>query len=724
MGNEDIWIEQARRALEGYDAKLLRQVANRLFRPRNEWPIDELIARTLNTLTNPPVLDRRLKDLPPACRQVLALIGHSRQPCWRVGNLVEMLVTLGHNDGLEPIRTLIDSGLLFPFFADSVPPKQRLKDISLALAHSACPIVFALPQVSARALGEPLWKDGGLRAEDGRTTIEVLSSVLRPPSSVLLEADGLDWPLRLAVLWQTVSAGPLRWTQQGDFFKRDLDRLRQDTLLAAQPHDALAEIPDPGLLVVSMALALGILKNGDSPVLDSEEATSKKVASPFFKGGDLSAGEFPQSWNESLPATLASLWSQLPWLHGWNAVDGWQPAQPPGNPFPGVYLLALLLLGQLGEKEWARPESLEAWILDRHPFWRSAEKEKAREKEKAKAKEKLLAGVITRFLLGVAYPLRLLQATKETRQGDKETRRQGEESQAVSLSPCFPVSLSGHLVRLSPLGRWLLGLGEAPPGLGTYPQTLLVQPTLEILAYRQGLTPELIVRLSRFARWKGVGAACTLQMEPETVYSALEAGETFASLVQVLEQHGMKAMPAAVIESLRTWSNKRDRITVYPAGVLLEFPGPDELAEALARGLPAVRLSDRLAIVQGEKDIDYRHFRLTGTRDYLALPDQCIEVEDDGVTLRVDFDALRSAAGNGVGALRRTLAANAVASRGPKALSADSRLDFGRTQPGSIRAGPGEMVSGSNRWSAARLCPHDPGRPGVAGPDPASTTGA
>ena len=187
------------------------------------------------------------------------------------------------------------------------------------------------------------------------------------------------------------------------------------------------------------------------------------------------------------------------------------------------------------------------------------------------------------------------------------------------------------------MGRWLLGLGEAPAGLPAYPQTLLVQPNLEILAYRQGLTPELVVRLSRFATWKGLGAACTLQIEPESVYRALESGETFASLVQVLERHGMKATPASVVESLRTWSNKRDRITVYPAGVLLEFPGPSELADALARGLPAVRLSDRLAILASENDIDYRHFKLTGTRDYAALPEKCVDVDDDGVTLSIDL---------------------------------------------------------------------------------------
>jgi hypothetical protein len=189
----------------------------------------------------------------------------------------------------------------------------------------------------------------------------------------------------------------------------------------------------------------------------------------------------------------------------------------------------------------------------------------------------------------------------------------------------------------SPCACWLLGLTQDSGHYPTFPQTLLVQPNLEILAYRQGLTPELIVVLTKFATWKGLGAACTLQLEPHSVYRALETGESFSSLVQTLERHGMKAIPTAVLESLRTWSNKRDRISIYPAAALFEFPGPTELADALARGLPAVRLTDRLAIVPNEAAIDYRHFRLTGTRDYCLPPEKCVDVEADGLTLSIDL---------------------------------------------------------------------------------------
>src|SRR4051812_1036965 len=94
------WTDRLRRTLQCYDEPLLRHVAGRLCKPRNHWPAEELIERSLAAVQNAPVLDRRLADLEPAGRQLLALIGHSRQPRWAVGNLVELLVALGQPDGL------------------------------------------------------------------------------------------------------------------------------------------------------------------------------------------------------------------------------------------------------------------------------------------------------------------------------------------------------------------------------------------------------------------------------------------------------------------------------------------------------------------------------------------------------------------------------------------------------------------------------------------------
>ena len=99
-----------------------------------------------------------------------------------------------------------------------------------------------------------------------------------------------------------------------------------------------------------------------------------------------------------------------------------------------------MLMGRLPVEQWVAPETLETWMTSQHPFWRAA---------------KAPCGLAA-FLLGVAYPLRLIQAGREGK--------------------------GPWLVRLSPLGRWLLGLAPLPT-LPAFPQTLLVQPNLEILAY-------------------------------------------------------------------------------------------------------------------------------------------------------------------------------------------------------------------------------------------------
>jgi len=575
----DTWTEQLRQTLHSYDEGLLRQVANRLCKPRNHWPVDELIDRCLAAVGNPAVVDRRLKELDEPGRNLLALIGHSRQPRWQVGNLVELSVALGNSDGLQAVQTLFEAGLLYP----ELTPRSRIKQFDQWLGKGNSLWAYVHPATGARTLefDAQLPKCPGTQTLTGSGRHQVH------------EADGLEWPLRLAVLWQQVAAAPLRRTQQHDFFKRDLERLRSDPLLTGAPADNLGDLPDPGLLAVSLALAQELIHDKD---------------------GELVAGAFPSAWQESLPSMLASLWTALLHLEDWNSQQGWQPGETHGNPYPGAYLLTLLLLGNLPEERWASPDELVRWLIDRHPFWRTTQHRNASARSRAPALQRSTtpdtAGFIP-FLLGLAYQLRLIQAAK----GPEES----------------------WVVRLSPTGRWILGLADQQPASTTFPQTLLVQPNLEILVYRQGLTPDLIARLSRFARWKTLGAACTLQLEPETVYRALESGDSFESIVQTLERHSMKPTPAPVVEALRTWSNKRDRISVYPAAALFEFASAEDMQEAIARGLPAVLLGERLALVANESAIDYRHFRLVGTRDYVLPPEKCVEIEPDGVTLSIDL---------------------------------------------------------------------------------------
>ncbi len=559
----DLWKDHLAHTLSGYEEKLLRLVSQKLSRPRNQWPPEELVERNLVALENPAVIDRRIKEMPPGGRQILALVGHSKQPCWPVGALLPLAHVLGSVDGLEDLRELFVAGFAYPLlFAPGVAGKVRFKDFDAWLATTPAAQVFFYPPVTQRALTEPLTPpEGAWYVENAGTGFE---------------SDGLEWLLRLTAMWQRIAPAPLRRTQQRDFFKRDLDRLREDSLLAAQPSDGLGQIPDPGLWAVALGLAAGLLREIE---------------------GEIQAEPLASEWSQDLESVLTKFWSSLLGVQSWNAKVGWDVTLENAQPHFPCYILALTLLGLLPENAWAQPEALESSLVRKHPYWQG------------QTPAQPLA--LEAFFLGVAYPLKLVQAIK--------------------------LAGGGFGVRLSPMGQRILGYRDAPVPAPQFPQTILVQPNLEILAYRQGLTPELVVKLTRLATWKGLGGACTLQLEPSSVYRALEMGESFSSIVQTLDRYGMKPTPAPVLDALKTWSNKRERITVYPSAALLEFPGPAELSDALARGLPAIKLTDRLAVVANESQIDYRHFRMTGTRDYVLPPEKCVSVEPDGVTLSVDL---------------------------------------------------------------------------------------
>ena len=88
---------------------------------------------------------------------------------------------------------------------------------------------------------------------------------------------------------------------------------------------------------------------------------------------------------------------------------------------------------RLPEDAWADPNDLERWLLEHHPYWAGMGSRPQR------------AGWVRTFLLGLAYQLRMLQAARD--------------------------STGEWVVRLSPLGRGLLGISAPPTAVALVPQT-------------------------------------------------------------------------------------------------------------------------------------------------------------------------------------------------------------------------------------------------------------
>src|SRR5206468_10182841 len=117
------------------------------------------------------------------------------------------------------------------------------------------------------------------------------------------------------------------------------------------------------------------------------------------------------------------------------------------------YLLSLLLLARLPEEAWADPAAVEQWIEQHHPYWHqpsqspgSAPQSSQHQGPQHPPPSTQHTGLAT-FLLGFAYPLRLVQAVKDA---------DGK-----------------WLVRLSLVGRWLLGAGPRPTLPTEFRPTLL-----------------------------------------------------------------------------------------------------------------------------------------------------------------------------------------------------------------------------------------------------------
>ncbi|MCE9532070.1 MAG: helicase-associated domain-containing protein [Planctomycetes bacterium] len=507
----EYWTARVRDALSRHAEPLLREIIQRLLKPRNQWPIEELIDRSVAALTNAAVVDRRIKELAPASRKALALIGLSRQPLWRVGHLISVLATLDHAEGLRPILDLLESGLAQPDLPDSLKSIKQFEDW-LGPSGIASARLFAHPIVTSRALQEEF----GLPVFPTKAI----------DSKAIRQGDGLEWQLRIAVAWQRVSAEPLRLTQQQTLFKRDMQRFQTDEVLGSPFAEQMTDLPDVGLLALSLAVATGLIESDN---------------------GELRGLPAPALWDKKPLDVLLDLGYGLFKVEGWTPTEGYTGSEE-GGLFTTIALPVLLILRSLPATEWIEPATIADYLFDRHPSWAAT----------IKKNRETATKWIERFLLGVAYPIRLVETVQQP---------------------------SGWWFRLGDVGRHWLCADKAPRFDNEFRQTLIVQPNGEIIAFRQGLTPDLVGKLSRFAVWKNLGAACTMELSAESVYHGLETGLTSAEIQRLLDQHGTHNIPATVVDSLQRWASKRERITIWSAATLMEFTNADDLEMAYQRGL-------------------------------------------------------------------------------------------------------------------------------------------
>ncbi len=61
----------------------------------------------------------------------------------------------------------------------------------------------------------------------------------------------------------------------------------------------------------------------------------------------------------------------------------------------------------------------------------------------------------------------------------------------------------------------------------------------------------------------------------------LEGGLTPESMIETLARHTQRPLPAGVVDAVRTWATRRERVTYYAAATLIEFGSAAERDQAL-----------------------------------------------------------------------------------------------------------------------------------------------
>jgi hypothetical protein len=538
-------------------------------------------------LRKPAARAAAVADLTADMRPALALLPYVPVGGWCVEDVRDLLRQLGCAAPEKAVRALIGLGLLALYVPDL--PVKNVQMLEFVLA--------GWRQSEVRLVPYP-----ALAHDPGYLPF-------KPPRHGVTEdvrtrrvTDGLELLLRVAALWQRVLQTPLKLTMHRELFKRDQERLAVDPVLQAPLFDELAAVPAAAELAMVLATHAGII------VPDPDA---------LFLRARLNG-----LWQEGLPAIQRRFWEAILLTRDWI-----EPADDTEEFFdrrrvPGRRLATVLLLAAIEPDAWIALTTLDAEVTARTEDRAVAGPRRAKPFRVVVGTTPAAAPVadersptmdwLEAFLLGVMYQLGAVEAAED----------------ATSGAP---------VVRLSPLGRWLLCVGRPPPSPPMIEKTLFVQPNHEVVVYRQGLTPELIGQLASFCRWKSSGAALTLELTAESVYCGLELGRAAEEMIGILDRHSQRPLPPGVLDSIRTWSERRERMQLFSRCTVLEFSSRDDLDQAVKRGVMGERINDRLLVVADERTLPFQQFRLSPSRDYRLAPVLCVSAADDGVTWEVDL---------------------------------------------------------------------------------------
>lgn len=423
------------------------------------------------------------------------------------------------------------------------------------------------------------------------------------------EGDGLEPILRLAALWQRVGAEPIRLTQTGALYKRDRERIADDAVISAPFRDASADASDPAGLLMELAKRIGLIRLDQSREL--------LTASP---------ADF---WAENavhLPQMIASAWLSLRSWREWTETESSASSSAPAIGEPLIYLRPALMLWLAGlePEDWVTLDDLAEHLATVFPEWdRLSFRDDFDESEPRRARRERrpprggqAKRVLERVLLGGAGAMGLVRAAEEKTTGRKA-------------------------VQLTALGRYALRVDPPPTAPPPFEKFLFAQPNLDVIAYRQGLTPRLIGSLSQFAWWTKIDAAIEMRLTRESIAGGLQWGMSVDRMLEILTRHSQTPLPSALKDAVERWASHRERVVFYEAATLIEFDSRSDRDQAVERWTTGddesfIPVGERFILVEDPRDVPTGRISTTAARDYRLPPERCVTVEEDGVTLVLD----------------------------------------------------------------------------------------
>ncbi len=197
-------------------------------------------------------------------------------------------------------------------------------------------------------------------------------------------------------------------------------------------------------------------------------------------------------------------------------------------------------------------------------------------------------------------------------------------------------------IRLTDLGREVLhgnsttasasASGASQPA-NAEQSAWVIQPTFEIVAYLDHLTPPQLAFLNLHAECvSSLQHTAHYRLTRDSVYRGLESGTAVDDLLATLQAGARNPLPQNIVVELKSWAQLRERIVLHRNAHLVEFASQQGRDAALAGGLPGAALGDRFALLQPDAAAKIHTDKRV---DYKQPPIKCVSIRETGkLTLR------------------------------------------------------------------------------------------